>query len=263
MKKQGLLALNSVLVFLGMLGLWQALVSLNHLPPYILPGPLLVARALHDRFPSLLNSLLITTEEAAGGLTASILVGVAAAMIFAQWRWLRVMLYPYTILLQTVPIVAITPLIINWVSAGILAVTLVTFIICLAPIIANTTQGLISVDENLIHLFLMHKATPAQILFKLRLPNSLPNLFAGIRISAGISVAGGIIGELFAGSPRVGEGGLGYAITYANNQMETAYLFALVFAATVLGFSFFFIVMFFEWLALRNWHESSLPPVGE
>jgi NitT/TauT family transport system permease protein len=210
-----------------------------------------------------LNSLLITTEEAAGGLAASIVVGVAAAMVFAQWRWLRIMLYPYTILLQTVPIVAITPLIINWVSAGILAVTLVTFIICLAPIIANTTQGLISVDENLIHLFLMHKATPAQILFKLRLPNSLPNLFAGIRISAGISVAGGIIGELFAGSPRVGEGGLGYAITYANNQMETAYLFALVFAATVLGFSFFFIVMFLEWLALHNWHESSLPPVGE
>jgi len=263
MKKQGLLALNSVLVFLGLLGLWQALVSLNHLPPYILPGPFLVARALHDRFPSLLNSLLITTEEAAGGLAASIVVGVAAAMVFAQWRWLRIMLYPYTILLQTVPIVAITPLIINWVSAGILAVTLVTFIICLAPIIANTTQGLISVDENLIHLFLMHKATPAQILFKLRLPNSLPNLFAGIRISAGISVAGGIIGELFAGSPRVGEGGLGYAITYANNQMETAYLFALVFAATVLGFSFFFIVMFLEWLALHNWHESSLPPVGE
>jgi NitT/TauT family transport system permease protein len=136
---------------------------------------------------------------------------------------------------------------------------IVTFIICLAPIIANTTQGLISVGENLIDLFVMHKATPAQTLFKLRLPNALPNLFAGIRISAGISVIGGIMGELFAGSTRVGEGGLGYAIIYANNQMETAYLFALVFAATVLGFSFFFIVMFFEWLALHNWHESSLP----
>ena len=183
-------------------------------------------------------------------------------MIFAQWRWLRQTLYPYTILLQTVPIVAIAPLIINWVGAGIFSVTVVTFIICLAPIIANTTQGLISVDENLIHLFVMHKATPAQILFKLRLPNAMPNLFTGIRISAGISVIGGITGELFAGSTRVGEGGLGYAIIYASNQMETSYLFALVFAATVLGFCFFFIVMFLEWLFLHNWHESSRPQTG-
>jgi len=190
-------------------------------------------------------------------------VGVATAMIFAQWRWLRQTLYPYTILLQTVPIVAIAPLIINWVGAGIFSVTIVTFIICLAPIIANTTQGLVSVEENLIHLFLMHKATPAQILFKLRLPNATPNLFTGIRISAGISVIGGITGELFAGSTRVGEGGLGYAIIYASNQMETSYLFALVFAATVLGFAFFFIVMFLEWLFLHNWHESSIPQTTE
>jgi NitT/TauT family transport system permease protein len=263
MKRQGLVALNSAVVFACLLGLWQTVVRLNHLPPYILPGPWAVALALRERFPSLLNSLLITTEEAAGGLAASIVAGVAAAMVFAQWRWLRQLLYPYTILLQTVPIVAIAPLIINWAGAGIFPVMIVTFIICLAPIIANTTQGLISVDENLVHLFLMYKATPAQILFKLRLPNALPNLFTGIRISAGISVIGGITGELFAGSTRVGEGGLGYAIIYASNQMETAYLFALVLAATVLGFAFFFIVMFLEWLALHNWHESSRPQTAE
>jgi NitT/TauT family transport system permease protein len=238
-------------------------VSFNHIPAYILPGPAPVAHALLTRFPSLLNSLLITTEEAAGGLMASILVGVAGAMVFAQWRWLRQLLYPYTILLQTVPIVAIAPLIINWVGAGVFSVMIVTFIICLAPIIANTTQGLISVDENLLNLFLMYDASPGRVLFKLRLPNALPNLFTGIRISAGISVIGGITGELFAGSTRVGEGGLGYAIIYASNQMETSYLFALVFAATVLGFSFFFIVMFLEWLALHNWHESSRPQAAE
>ena len=251
------LAVNSVLVFACLLALWQALVSLNRVPAYILPGPRAVALALVHRFPSLWNSLLITSEEALGGLLASIGAGLAIAMIFAQWRWMRQLVYPYTILLQTVPIVAIAPLIINWAGAGIFAVTIVTFIICLAPIIANTTQGLISVDENLIHLFVMHKASPSQILFKLRLPNAMPNLFTGIRISAGISVIGGLTGELFAGSTRVGEGGLGYAIIYANNQMETSYLFALVFAATVLGFTFFFIVMFLEWLALHNWHESS------
>jgi NitT/TauT family transport system permease protein len=186
-----------------------------------------------------------------------VFAGVVIAMIFAQWRWMRQTLYPYTILLQTVPIVAIAPLVILWVGPGLMAVTIVTFIICLAPIIANTTQGLISVDENLVHLFLMYKASPTQVLFKLRLPNALPNFFIGIRISAGISVIGALTGELFAGSARVGEGGLGYTMIYANNQMETSYLFALVLAATALGFTFFFIVMFLEWLAIHNWHESS------
>jgi NitT/TauT family transport system permease protein len=263
MNNQGSLAFRSVVVFACLVGSWQALVSFYQVPAYILPGPLVVLAAVRDRYPSLLNSLWITTEEAAGGLLASIVAGVAVAMIFAQWRWLRQVVYPYTILLQTVPIVAIAPLIILWIGPGIPAVMVVTFIICLAPIIANTTQGLISVDENLVHLFMMHKATPAQVLFKLRLPNAMPSFFTGIRIAAGISVIGGLTGELFAGSTRVGEGGLGYAILYANNQMETGYMFALVLAATVLGFGFFFIVMFLEWLALHNWHESSRAQVAE
>ena len=263
MNKHLILALKSVVVLLCLVGSWELLVSMRHVPAYILPGPLAVFAALRQRYVSLLYSLWITTEEAAGGLIASIVVGVAVAMVFAQWKWVRQVIYPYTILLQTVPIVAIAPIIINWVGPGIIAVTVVTFIICLAPIIANTTQGLISVDQNLIHLFMMHKATPAQVLFKLRLPNAMPNLFTGIRISAGISVIGGITGELFAGSTRVGEGGLGYAIIYANNQMETGYMFALVLAATVLGFSFFFLVMFLEWLALHNWHESSMAHVTD
>jgi NitT/TauT family transport system permease protein len=255
-KRRAATALNALAVFAALVVLWQLVLWIFRVPPYMLPSPRAVVAALIKRFPSLLNSLSITAEESVGGLVASIVVGVLVALVFAQYRWVRKMLYPYTLLLQTVPIVAIAPLILLWIKAGAAAVILIAFIISLAPIIANTTQGLISVDENLVHLFLMHRATPAQILFKLRLPNSLPNLFTGIRISAGISVVGGITGELFAGSPRVGEGGLGYAIIYANNQMETSYLFALVLAATVLGFSFFFLVMFVEWLALHNWHES-------
>lgn len=263
MKRRSLLMVNSAIVFACLLGLWQAVVWVYRLPVYLLPGPGAVAMAARDRLPSLLNSLRITSIEAAAGLLASIVAGVAVALVFAQWQWLRQLVYPYTILLQTVPIVAIAPLVIFWAGPGIFAVTVVTFIICLAPIIANTTQGLISVDQNLIHLFVMHKASPSQILLKLRLPNATPYLFTGIRISAGISVIGGLTGELFAGSTNVGEGGLGYAILYANNQMETSYLFALVAAATMLGFAFFFVVMFFEWLALRNWHESSRPQAAE
>lgn len=263
MNRQFSLALKSLILLGCLLGVWQAAVMLYHIPGYILPGPGMVLSTVQPRFGSLLSSFSITAEEAAGGLVASILIGVAVAMVFAQWRWLRQLVYPYTILLQTVPIVAIAPLVILWIGAGIPAVMVVTFIICLAPIIANTTQGLISVDENLVNLFVMHKATPAQIMFKLRLPNATPSFFTGIRIAAGISVIGALTGELFAGSTRVGEGGLGYAIIYANNQMETAYMFALVLAATVLGFSFFFIVMFFEWLALHHWHESTRTQLAE
>jgi len=255
--------LKSLIVLTVLLTGWQIAVIALHIPAYILPGPDAVAGAVVTRFGSLIQSLLLTTEAAVMGLVASIVVGVAIALVFAQWRWLRKLLYPYTILLQTVPIVAIAPLIILWVGAGVSAVALISFIICLAPIIANTTQGLISVEANLVDLFLMHKATPTQILFKLRLPHALPNLFVGIRISAGIAVIGAIIGELFAGSNRVGVGGLGYSITYANAQLETDYLFALVFAATILGFTFFFIGMFLEWYFLHNWHESNRSDIPE
>jgi NitT/TauT family transport system permease protein len=150
-----------------------------------------------------------------------------------------------------------------WAGQGLFAVALVTFIICLAPIIANATQGLISVDTNLLQLFLMHNASQGQILRKLRFPHSLPYLFVGIRISSGIAVIGAITGELFAGSTRVGQGGLGYSILYAMAQLQTDYLFALVFAATILGFAFFFIVMFFEWLYLHKWHESARSEVSD
>lgn len=248
---------NALAVFAGLLVLWQLILWIFKVPPFMLPSPLAVGRAVVRRYPSLLNSLAITAEESAGGLIASTVIGVVIALFFAQSRWVRKMFYPYTLLLQTVPIIAIAPLILMWVGAGEPAVTLIAFIISLAPIIANTTQGLISVEENLVDLFLMHNATRGQVLFKLRLPSAVPSLFVGIRIASGIAVIGAITGELYAGSSRVGEGGLGYSILYASSQLQTDYLFALVLAATVLGFSFFFVVMFLEWYFLHRWHESA------
>ena len=257
MKQRAITVFNALAVFAALVFLWQVILWLFHVPRFMLPPPYAVAFAVVARFPSLLNALAITAEESAGGLIASIVVGVLVALIFAQSRWIRKMLYPYTLLLQTVPIIAIAPLILMWMGAGMPAVTLIAFIISLAPIIANTTQGLISVDENLVHLFLMHNASSRQILFKLRLPNAIPNLFVGMRISSGIAVIGAITGELFAGSGRVGEGGLGYSILYASSQLQTEYLFALVLAATVLGFGFLFLIMFLEWYFLHKWHESA------
>jgi len=263
MKRYLVNAGNAVAMLASLLALWSLLVWAFKVPKYMLPTPWAVARAVAERYDSLLNSVWITGEAAAGGLLASIAVGVLVALVFAQSRWIRRMFYPYTLLLQTVPILAIAPLILMWMGPGILSVMCVAFIICLAPIIANTTQGLISVDKNLLHLFLMHNASPAEVMWKLRLPNSVPSLFTGIRIASGISVIGAITGELFAGSSQVGVGGLGYSILYASSQLETDYLFALVFAATMLGFAFFFIIMFLEWYFLHNWHESARAPETE
>jgi NitT/TauT family transport system permease protein len=263
MRQRAITALNALAVFAALVLLWQLILWIFRVPPFMLPAPSAVVRAVGARFPSLLNSLAITAEESAGGLAASVAVGVLVALVFAQSRWVRKMLYPYTLLLQTVPIIAIAPLIIMWMGAGIAAVTLIAFIISLAPIIANTTQGLISVDENLVHLFLMHNASSRQVLFKLRLPHAVPDLFVGIRVASGIAVIGAITGELFAGSGLVGEGGLGYSILYASSQLQTDYLFALVLAATVLGFSFLFLVMFLEWYFLHRWHESARPAENE
>ena len=252
-----MLASSALAIFAALLLFWIALIHIFHIPPFLLPTPVQVVNAAIARFPFLMTSLGLTAVAAAGGLLASIVVGLLIALIFAQSRWIRSMFYPYTILLQTVPIVAIAPLILMWIGSGIFSVAVVAFIICLAPIIANATQGLISVDRNLVDLFLMNNASRAQILLKLRLPHAMPALFTGIRIASGIAVIGAITGELFAGSARVGVGGIGYAIQYAVAQLETDYLFALVAAATLLGFVFFFAIMFVEWYFLHNWHESA------
>jgi NitT/TauT family transport system permease protein len=251
---------NAAAVFGALLFLWQLVVWIFRVPPYMLPPPWAVGKAVLLRLPSLLTALAITFCEAGAGLVASIGVGVSVALVFAQWRWVRLMLYPYTLLLQTVPIVAIAPLILMWAGTGAPAVALIAFFISLAPVIANTTQGLISVEPDLVDLFVMHSATRAQIMLKLRLPHALPSLFVGMRIASGIAVIGAITGELYAGSSRVGEGGLGYSILYASSQLETDYLFALVLAATVLGFGFFFLIMFLEWYCLHRWHESARSP---
>lgn len=257
MKRLAITAGSAFGLFVGLLLVWAGTIKVFGIEPFMLPAPQAVAKAAVERFPVLVTSLAITAEAAAGGLAASIVVGVLIALVFAQSRAVRRLLFPYTILLQTVPIVAIAPLILMWVGAGTFSVGLIAFIICLAPIIANTTQGLISVDRGMVDLFLMNNATPMQILLRLRLPHAMPALFTGIRISSGIAVIGAITGELFAGSARVGVGGIGYSIQYANSQMETDYLFALVAAATLLGFCFFFSVMFLEWYFLHQWHESA------
>lgn len=258
MKKHLIFVGSATVVFCSLLIVWRLLIVAFNIPSYLLPTPIAVAQAAIQRLPELSAALMISAEAAVGGLAASVVVGVLIALVFARLPWIRKMFFPYTILLQTVPILAVAPLIIIWIGPGLVAVGVVAFVICLAPIIANTTQGLVSVENNLVDLFLMHNASQGQILSKLRLPHALPYLFVGVRISSGIAVIGALTGEWFAGSGRAGQGGLGYSILYAQAQLQTAYLFALVIAATLLGFTLFFTVMFFEWLTLHKWHESAM-----
>ena len=249
---------NAALVLAGLLLLWQAIILVFHVPAFMLPGPAAVLHAVLDRSSSLTESFLITATAAAAGLGASIVVGTTVALLFAQSRWLRRMFLPYTILLQTVPIVAIAPLILMWVGPGTVAVTVIAFIICLAPIIANTTQGLIGVDENMVNLFLMQNASAMQVLFKLRLPHALPAMFTGIphlerhcrhrrhyrRVVCGVSL----------GRPRRTRA-IRSAMRRASYKPTTYshwYLRRLYWA-----FFSFSPSMFLEYYFLHNWHESA------
>jgi NitT/TauT family transport system permease protein len=162
------------------------------------------------------------------------------------------------VLLQTIPIVAISPLILLWLGNGSSSVLFIAFLISLPAVIVNTTEGLISVQVNLLNLFRLGNAHWAQVLFKLRLPHALPNIFVGLKIAAGASVVGALVGETFAGSSALGAGGLGYSSIYALSQLNTPYLFALIFCSSVLGLCFFTAVALLERRVLGRWHESTL-----
>jgi len=194
-------------VFAAVIVLWHLSTRSFGIPAYILPDPLRVLSAGWERRQSLLLAVKTSAVEAGGGFLLSGIAGVLIAFVLAQSAVIRRCMFPYTILLQTVPIVAIAPLILMWFGSGLGSVVLIVFIICLFPIVANTTQGLISVDPNLLNLFRMSNASRREVLFKLRLPHAMPGFFVGLRISAGLSVVGAFTGEWFASSNTVGEGG--------------------------------------------------------
>ena len=187
---------------------WQAATASLGIPPYILPGPSRVLAAAVERHENLLLAVRVSAVAASSGFALAAVGGVLVAVVLAQSPLVRRCLVPYTILLQTVPVVAVAPLILMWFGSGLRSVVIVVAIICLFPIIANTTQGLVSVDRNLLDLFRMSNAGRLQVLVRLRLPHALPALFTGLRISSGLSVIGAFTGEWFASSNAVGQGGL-------------------------------------------------------
>lgn len=223
------------LVFLLVIVAWQLAVVLTDVHPIILPGPWRVLEVAWTERSTLLAGFVATGAAALLGLGASVVLGSLTAIAFSQSRRVRTALYPYVIFLQTVPIVAIAPLLITWFGYGFRTVVLVACIISLFPIVSNVTAGLISIDENLRHLFQLYRATRLQKLLKLRIPFAIPHLILGSRISAGLSVIGAIIGEFFVGNGSTSYPGLGTIMTGWQNMARTDALIAVILVSTLLG----------------------------
>jgi NitT/TauT family transport system permease protein len=237
---------------------WEAVVRLNAIPPYILPGPMLVLETLWRDGPSLLASLAVTLRITIAALAAAIVFGGALAILFAQSRVLEISLFPYAVILQVTPIVAIAPLIIIWVNDTFLSLLVCAWIVAFFPIVANTTLGLNSADRNLVDLFRLYGASRWQTLRYLRLPSALPYFLAGVRISGGLALIGAVVAEFVAGTGGT-ETGLAYRILESGYRLQIPRLFAALLLLAAAGICIF---AFLSWLSRRligHWHESALP----
>lgn len=223
------------MVLMVMLLFWQVIVMWWKIHPIILPSPWQVGLAAWKERRALLVGLGLTGGAATLGLLASVSLGTMVAVLFSQSRWIRSAFYPYVVFLQTVPIVAIAPLLITWFGYGFRTVVMVACIISLFPIISNVTTGLLSIDENLKDLFRLRGATRWQTLVKLRIPLAISHLILGTRVSAGLAVIGAIIGEFFVGNGAGGYIGLGTLMTGWQNLARTDALMAVVLSSTLLG----------------------------
>ena len=247
-----------VTVGLLFVALWDAAVRHYDIPPYILPGPRLVAETLWRDGPSLLGSLLVTLRITLAALAAAIIVGGLLAILFAQSRVLELSLSPYAVILQVTPVVAIAPLIIIWVNDVFLSLLVCAWIVAFFPIVANTTLGLNSADRNLVDLFRLYGASRWQLLRYLRLPSALPYFLAGVRISGGLALIGAVVAEFVAGTGGT-ETGLASRILEAGYRLEIARLFAALLLLSLTGIAIFALLSWVSRLLLAHWHESALP----
>jgi NitT/TauT family transport system permease protein len=255
-RESALRVLLPVLVLaLGILA-WDLVVRLNGIPPYVLPGPGLVASTLVADWTVLSGSLLVTLATTFEGLALAILGGVGLAVLFNQSRVLEYALYPYAVILQVTPIVAIAPLLLIYLPQPA-AVLACAWIVAFFPVLANTTLGLASVDHNLTSLFELYGASRWQILRRLKLPAALPHMLGGIRIAGGLALIGAVVAEIAAGAAGAGSG-LAYRIVESGYRLNIPRLFAALLLLSIAGILIFFCLSFVNHLALRRWHESAV-----
>lgn len=242
-----------VLAGAGLLLEW--FVAVARVPPYLLPRPSAVLASLFRDAGILLGATWATAAAALLGFAASAAFGVLAAVAMSSSSLARRAFYPYAVFFQTVPIIAIAPLLVFWLDPGLQAVATCAFIVSVFPVIANTLTGLLSTDPNLVDLFRLYGATRPATLRKLRLPSALPSLFGGLRVAAGLTVIGTVVAEFLVG--QIGEGaGLGVTIYGAVRVGRTDRVFAAVLLTSLLGLALFGAVNLASHLLLRRWHAS-------
>jgi len=239
------------------LALWEVVVRAENIPLYILPGPLAIAGSLWTDGPSLLASLLVTLRVTLAALAAAAILGGAIAVLFSLSRILELSLFPYAVILQVTPIVAIAPLIIIWVHEPFLALLVCAWIVAFFPVVANTTVGLNSTDRNLLALFQLYGASRVQVLRYLKLPTALPYFLAGLRISGGLALIGAVVAEFVAGTGGA-ETGLAFRILEAGYRLAIPRLFAALFLLSLTGIVIYLVLDGLSRLLLRHWHESAL-----
>lgn len=249
------------LALIVLLALWEGLAFALAIPLFLLPPPSAVALAAIKSADLLALAAFTTAQAALTGFGLSAALGVLAAVILAASRTLERALYPYTVFLQTVPIVAVAPLLVIWFGAGLRAVAVSAFIVSVFPVIANTLAGLRSVEPPLRDLFRLYGAGRFATLLKLEIPSALPNIVTGLRVASGLSVIGAIVGEFVAGFSE-GAAGLGILVLSSYRQLRTDLLFAAVLSASALGLFLFGAINLAGHLLLRRWHPSERAPAS-
>lgn len=244
---------------IGVLALaaWELLVRFKEIPPYILPGPILIGQTLVADWGTLSGSLWITLKITFMALAAAVVVGVSLAVLFTQSKWLEMSLLPYAVILQVTPIVAIAPLIIIWAGDINLSLLICAWIVAFFPILSNTILGLNSADHNLINLFQLYGATRWQTMRYLKLPAALPYFLAGLKISGGLALIGAVVAEFVAGTGGSASG-LAYRILEAGYQLKIPRVFAALIMISLSGIAIFLATSWISHLLLRRWHESAL-----
>lgn len=238
------------------LGLWEALVRLYTIPVFILPAPTAIFSALSAHFPSLMLALWETLKITLLSFSLAMVLGISMAVFFTRARWLELTLYPYVVILQVTPVIAIAPLILIWVGLERiqLALVIIATIIAFFPILSNTISGLRSVDPNLRALFTLYDASIAARLLRLELPSALPHIITGAKISGGLALIGAVMAEFVAGTGTAT--GLAWRLIEATHRLHNDIAFAALLLLSFLGITFFYILHFIGWLLLRNWHHS-------
>lgn len=234
---------------------WDLVVRLNAIPPYVLPGPELVATTLVKDWPILWQSLLATLLTTLEGFVAAAVGGVALALLFNQSKWLEQALLPYAIILQVTPVIAIAPLLLIYLPQQT-AVIVCAWIVAFFPVLSNTALGLNSVDRNLAGLFQLHGASRMQTLRYLKLPAALPYILGGLRIAGGLSLIGAVVAEIAAGSAGAGSG-LAYRIAESGYRLNIPRMFAALLLLSVTGIVIYMCLAAVSHLLLRRWHESA------